>query len=221
MPTNDVDLLDQLRRAGWSIGDVALRDRPGGLVWLVSRQEWREPPRDPQGDVSPRPGDALSSKRRRSGCSAGRAKGSAAANWDIIPHDGPIPQQEQADHKYGSPLQGRHKEHRQPLGHPVLPINVIPIAVQAEQAYAPCREDDGDGKQEPRDTRLALLPPDKKPEQEYGPRTKAAMSPSPGPGPALVVRPSTRAMAEAKKQTAHVIRGTIVVPSLRDVERAR
>jgi hypothetical protein len=36
MPTEDVDLLDQLRRAGWSIGGVAFHDGVGGLVWLVS-----------------------------------------------------------------------------------------------------------------------------------------------------------------------------------------
>ena len=36
MPTEVVDLLDQLRRAGWSSGDVAFHDGVGGLVWLVS-----------------------------------------------------------------------------------------------------------------------------------------------------------------------------------------
>jgi hypothetical protein len=49
-----------------------------------------------------------------------------------------------------------------------LPIRVIPIAVQAEQAHAPSSEDDGDGKQKPRDNRLAPMPPGKKPEQEVG-----------------------------------------------------
>jgi hypothetical protein len=92
--------------------------------------------------------------------------GSAAAHRDIISRGGPIPQQDQADHQHDSPLQGRHQEHRHPHGHPVLPIGVIPIAVQAEQAHAPRREDDGDGKQEPRDSRLAALPPGKEPEQE-------------------------------------------------------
>jgi hypothetical protein len=80
--------------------------------------------------------------------------GSAAAHRDIISRGGPIPQQDQADHQHDSPLQGRHQEHRHPHGHPVLPIGVIPIAVQAEQAHAPRREDDGDGKQEPNDCDL-------------------------------------------------------------------
>ena len=32
----DVEALDRLHRAGWSIGDTAFDDRAGGLVWIVS-----------------------------------------------------------------------------------------------------------------------------------------------------------------------------------------
>ena len=32
----DIEALDRLHRAGWSIGDVAYHDGAGGLVWLVS-----------------------------------------------------------------------------------------------------------------------------------------------------------------------------------------
>jgi hypothetical protein len=35
MPTTDVECLDRLRRAGWSIGDIASRTADGRLVWTV------------------------------------------------------------------------------------------------------------------------------------------------------------------------------------------
>jgi hypothetical protein len=38
MPTTDVECLDRLRRAGWTIGDTAFRLDDGRLVWLVSGQ---------------------------------------------------------------------------------------------------------------------------------------------------------------------------------------
>ncbi len=31
----DIDALDRLHRAGWSIGDTAFADGAGGLSWLV------------------------------------------------------------------------------------------------------------------------------------------------------------------------------------------
>ncbi len=36
MPTTDIDCLDALRRAGWSMGDAAFHAVGGGLVWVVS-----------------------------------------------------------------------------------------------------------------------------------------------------------------------------------------
>jgi hypothetical protein len=36
MPTTDVECLDRLHRAGWTIGDAAFRTTDGRLVWVVS-----------------------------------------------------------------------------------------------------------------------------------------------------------------------------------------